>query len=137
MSFNNDHAKPSHEVVFSRQRSENHCLLIIINVPVKCVSFFKYLGLILDSKFDFNEHMSTLFSKINKMIALLQKIQYFLRNNSILTIYKTFVRPHLDYGDIAYDKMFNKSFHKKLESIQYIAALAMTGAIRRTNTEKL
>ena len=50
---------------------------------------------------------------------------------------KTFVRPHLDYIDVAYDKVFNESFHKKLESVQYNFALAMTGAIRGTKTEML
>ena len=33
--------------------------------------------------------------------------------------------------------MFNQSFHKKLESVQYNTALAMAGAIWGTNTEKL
>ena len=42
----------------------------------------------------------------------------------------TFIRPHLDYGDIIYDQAYNLSFHQKLESIQYNAALAITGTIR-------
>ena len=33
--------------------------------------------------------------------------------------------------------MFNESFHKKLESVQYNAVLAMTGIIWETNTETL
>ena len=33
--------------------------------------------------------------------------------------------------------MFNQLFHKKLESVQYNAAFAPTGAVRGTNTEKL
>ena len=33
--------------------------------------------------------------------------------------------------------MFNQSFYKKLESVQYNAVLAMTGTIRGTNTERL
>ena len=49
---------------------------------------------------------------------------------TLLQIYKSFVRPHLDYGDIIYDKAFIGYFQKKLESIQYNAALAITGAIR-------
>ena len=49
-----------------------------------------------------------------------------------------FIRPHLDYCDvIIYDKIFNVSWHKKLESTQYNIALAKTGAIRGTNTEKV
>ena len=54
-----------------------------------------------------------------------------------LTIYKSFLRSHLDYGDITYDQEYNVSFHQKLESIQYNSAPAITGAIRGTSTEKL
>ena len=53
----------------------------------------------------------------------------------MLTIYKCFVRTHLDYGDIIYDQAFNNSFHQKIESLQYNAALAITGAIRGTSRE--
>ena len=51
---------------------------------------------------------------------------------ALLTIYKSFIRPHLDYSDIIYDQAYNLSFHQKLESIQYNTALALTGAIRGT-----
>ena len=54
----------------------------------------------------------------------------------LLTIYKSFIRPHLDYGVIIYDQAYNVSFHPKLESIQYNSAPAITGAIRGTSTEK-
>ena len=36
-----------------------------------------------------------------------------------------------------YDQSYNDSFHAKLESYQYKAALAMTGAIKGSSTEKL
>ena len=52
-------------------------------------------------------------------------------------MYKTFVRPHLDCGDIVYNKVFNETFHRKHESVQYNASLAMTSAIRGTNTERI
>ena len=56
---------------------------------------------------------------------------------ALLTIYKSFIRPHLDYSDIIYDQAYNLSFHQKLESIQYNTALALTGAIRGSSREKL
>ena len=71
------------------------------------------------------------------MTAALRKLQTVLPRHSLLTIYKAFIRPHLDYCDVIYDKVFNESWHKKFESAQYNAALAITGAIRGTNTEKL
>ena len=38
-----------------------------------------------------------------KGIGLLRKLQSILPRTSLLTIYKLFIRPHLDYGDIVYD----------------------------------
>ena len=48
-----------------------------------------------------------------------------------------FIWPQLDNRDIVYDRAFNESFHKNLESIQYNAAIAITGAIRGTSSKKL
>ena len=53
------------------------------------------------------------------------------------SFYQTFVRPHLDYGDIFYDQAYNPSFHQKLEKIQYNACIAITGAIRGISKEKI
>ena len=53
-----------------------------------------------------------------------------------MTIYKSFISPHLDYGDAIYDQASNKSFHQSLESLRYSAAIAITGVIRGTLSEK-
>ena len=46
--------------------------------------------------------------------------------------------PLIDYGDIIYyDQPQNESFCEKLESVQYKAALAITGAIQGTSREKI
>ena len=73
-------------------------------------------------------------SKINTTIGFLHKLQNLIPRSSLLTIYKAFVRPHLDH-DIIYDEAYNASFHQKLEKFQYNACLAMTGAIRGTSKE--
>ena len=91
----------------------------------------------LDTKLDFQEHLKSIFSKVNKTIGLLRKLHHILPRSPLLTIYKSFIRPHLDYGDIIYDQAFNASFHQKLDSTQYNAAFATTGAIRGTSKEKL
>ena len=55
---------------------------------------------------------------------------------SLIAIVKSFVKPHLDYGDIIYDQAYNTSFHQNIESIQCNAALRITGAVRGTFREK-
>ena len=55
----------------------------------------------------------------------------------MLTICKFFLRAHLDYGGIIYDRAFNESFPNKLKFVRYNAALAITGAIRGFSRENL
>ena len=55
----------------------------------------------------------------------------------MITIYRPFLRPYLDNGDILYDQAYDASFHQKLEKIQCNACLTITGAIRGTSKEKI
>ena len=93
--------------------------------------------MILDTRLDFNLHLKNVQNKVNKTIGLLHKLQNTLPRTSLITILKSFIRPHLDYGDITYDQAYNTSFHQNFESIKYNAVLAITGAVRGTSREKL
>ena len=75
-------------------------------------------------------------NKINKTIGLLCKLQNILPRELLLTTYKSFVRLHLDYGDVIYDQHYSNSFHQKLQPIKYNATLAITGARRGSYREK-
>ena len=63
----------------------------------------------------------------------MKKFSLTLSKNSLLTIYKTFVWPILDYTDIINDKNLTESFKDKLEMVQYNAALVFTGATKDTS----
>ena len=54
-----------------------------------------------------------------------------------MRIYKSFIKPHLDYGDIIYDKSNNESLKNKIKNIQYSACIAVTGAIQEASRERL
>ena len=92
--------------------------------------------MILDTKLNFQEHIKNTLTKVNKTIGLLLKLQNILPRGSLLTIFKSLVRPHLDYGDVIYDQSYNNTLHQKMESIQDNAVLARTGAIRGSSREK-
>ena len=138
MNFDPDPAKQAHEIIFSNKAKEiYHPPLVFNNTSVSQSSSQKHLGVILDSKLIFDEHLKMVSLKISKSLGLLRKIHNLLPRSALITIYKAFVRPHLDYDYILYDQAYNMSFHHKLESIQYNACLAITGAIRGTSKEKL
>ena len=95
----------------------------------------KHIEMFLNTELDFQEHLKSIFSKINKAIGLLRMLHHILTRLSLLTIYKSFIRPFHDYGDI-YDQTYNAKFHRKLESTQYHVALTITGAVRGASKEK-
>ena len=125
-------------MIFSRTINKtDHPPLYFNENLVKSSSTHKHLGMILDTKLDFSLHLKYVQNKANKTIGFLRKLQDTLPRTLLITIFKSFIRPHLDYGDIIYDRAYNTSFHQNIESIQYNAALAITGAVRGTSREKL
>ena len=96
-----------------------------------------HLGLFFDPKLSFDEHIQCILIKTCKIVGLIRKLKLIIPRAALLTIYKSFLRPHLDYMEVIYDRAFNESFRNKLESVQYNAALAITGAIRGSSREKL
>ena len=114
-----------------------HLLIKFNNLPVQNASSQGHLGLILDEKLNFEYHLKEKCVKFNKGIGIIKNLQNRLPRQALSTIYKSFVRPHLDYGDIIYDQPNNESFCQKFESHQYNAALFITGAIRGTSQTKI
>ena len=97
----------------------------------------KHLGLLLDKRLAFDHYVEEIILRANKSIGLITKLHRYLSRNSLLTIHKVFIRPHLDYGDVVYDYPGNASFAQKLESVQYKASLAIAGCFRCPSRDKL
>ena len=105
MLFNPAPSKPVQEVLFSRKtKVQNHPIISLSNIQVERASYQKHLGLILDEKLNFKQHIDSAISKINKGIAVIKKLTCSLPLKSLITIYKAFLRPLIDYGDIIYDQ---------------------------------
>ena len=94
-------------------------------------------GLILDSKLDFNEYIDNKINKCNKIIGITKRLSLHRSRKHLLTICKSFVRSKGDSAEIIYDKPFNESFKKKIEIIQYKAALVITGVLKGKFRERI
>ena len=137
MSFNPDPSKQAVEVYFSCRNTPANAPVISFNDNnVATSEHQKHLGLILDSKLSFDHHLAEKIRKANQGIGLINRLRRYVPRRSLLTIYKSFIRPHL-YGDIIYDCPENATFVQRLESIQYNACLAITGCFRGTSQEKI
>ena len=96
----------------------------------------EHLSIVLNSKLRFSIHVELETRKCNKIIVLI-RLSVCLSRKALLTIYKSFVRPHLYYGDIFYDKPGNLNFESKTENVESKACFAITGAIQGTSREQL
>ena len=138
MAFDPDLSKQAKEIVFScKTHKISHPKVNFNNSTVIQSTYQKHLGLYLDEKLNFSHHVKEKISKAYKYTGVIKKLKNNLPRKSLLTIYKSFIRPHLDYGDVVYDQPHNETFCSKLESVQYNAALAITGAIRGISQTKL
>ena len=101
MSFNPDPSKQAQEVIFSRKtKKEYHPPLAFNSNNVLETNSQKHLGVVLDKCLSFEDHLKMILNKVNKTIRLLCKLLNILPRSALLTIYKSFIRAHLDYGDI-------------------------------------
>ena len=97
MSFNPDISKQAHEVIFSRKRSiTSHPPITFKNIPVAQTNSQKHWRMQIDKKLNFKEHLNKVESKTNKTIGIIRKLQNVVQRSALLTIYKSFIRPHLD-----------------------------------------
>lgn len=65
--------------------------------------------MMLDTRLDYENHIKSVLSKVKEKVGLLHKFQTILPRNSLIAIYKSFIRPRIDYGDIIYDRVLPKS----------------------------
>ena len=70
-------------------------------------------------------------------VGVIRKLSKILPRHSLITIYKSLVKPHLDYGDVLYGQLNNESLCQKIENAQYNVPLTITGAIKCTSQMKL
>ena len=141
MQFNPDKNKQAVQVIFSQEKETvAHPPVFFSGCEIVVKAEHKHLGMILASKLSFQSHVREAIIKARKGIRIICFLSKYVSRDVLDQVYKLYVRPHLDYGDIIYhrhDPEFKLKFTKRLESTQYSAALAVSGGWRGTNTDKL
>ncbi len=103
MSFNPDPQKQAVELIFSNKKNVvNHPAVIFNNTPVMQVTEHKHLGITLDSKLSFSAHLNLVISKTRKGIGMSRFLSSYLPRATLNELYKLYIRPHLEYGDVIY-----------------------------------
>lgn len=113
-------------------RSEINVNIKVENSVIEVVDSYKYLGVILDNKFDFKENIKYVCKKMSKKVGLLGRLRNKLPFNSAVLIYKTIISPHVDYcASMLF--MCNKTEMDKLQKVQNRCLRVILRCNRRTS----
>ena len=91
--------KKNHYILFYRTRIKNKTnkQVYINGNNISNTNSTKFLGVIIDSKLNWCEHIQYIKNKISKSNGILYKIRHFLDKNTLRNMYFTFVYPYLIY----------------------------------------
>jgi hypothetical protein len=96
----------------SPQRKYSFC-----NTELEQVESVAYLGITLNNKMKFSEHVSNTASKASKLLGMARRNFWNCPKHVRETVYKTMVRPKLEYACEAWDPHYKKEI-KTLEKVQ-------------------
>ena len=118
---------------FGNKKSFKNAKLFIGTSPLKKVPVYKYLGVHLDSKLNYECFMKNQMRTVAFRTYQLTKLKRFLSSECLLRIYKAYILPILDYGDILYHTA-NVKYPNKLQRSQNKALKICLKQNMRTHT---
>ena len=77
----------------------------------------KDLGVIFDSKLTFDKHINSAINKGNRILGLIRRSFTGIGNKVLVQLYKSLVRPHLEYGNQIWNP-FLKRQSRAIERVQ-------------------
>jgi hypothetical protein len=115
----NEHSRQKHSKWTGRQSSIDNgsTSLIIDGEQIARVTTMKYLGIEMDKKLDYKQHVDTTIKKMAKKVGFLGRIQQKLTKTANITIYYSISSPHLYYcSSILF--LTNKEYLNRMQIIQ-------------------
>ena len=84
---------------------------------LKSVEIEKDLGVYVQENLKFEKHISLTINRANKLVGLIKRTFSYLDQETLLTLYKTIIRPIIDYGNIIWFPVLKKDI-RAVENVQ-------------------
>ena len=93
-------------MLFSNRNPTYIPRIMFNNLELDRKPFAKFLGVIIDEKLKFDQHITTVCNKISKAIGIIFKLVNYLDKQSLISIYYSLVHPHLSYCNIVWGNTY-------------------------------
>ena len=84
---------------------------------IKINDAVKYLGITIDNRLYFNEHINALATKISRSLEVLRKLRHILSISALRSFYYSMIHPHLLYEITVWGNTFDKQL-KSIATLQ-------------------
>lgn len=138
----NVNPKKTQIVPFTRKRALGGLRPPILGgVKIPFVTEAKYLGVLFDHRMTWNTHISKTITKATISLGRCRRLcgkNWGLNPKMTLWLYTAVVRPMIAYGAVVWwTKMLQTGSQRRMESVQRLACLSVTGAMSTTPTAAL
>ena len=124
-------------MIFSGRKNQNHSVkLRIEGNQLTCVNKSKFLGVVIDNKLSWKDHVSHVKNKVSKGIGIIAKAKPLLCKKSLLSLYYSFVYPHLSYCNHIWGKATSNCLNELIVK-QKMAVRIISGVAPRSSTAPL
>ena len=129
--------KKPHYMLFSKHRSKHMDSKIIIDGhKIDHVVKTKFLGVVIDNKLNWKEHVSLISGKISRSIGMIIKAKHSLNKDALMTLYNSFIYPYLSYCNQVWGCTYSTTL-KKLFTLQKLSLRIMFNMKKRESLEKV
>ena len=123
--------------MISRKRFKpNHPGLFMSSIEIPFVTSHTHLGFILSNDGSWDIHVGKSIEKAWKRIGIMRHLKTRLDRLSLQTIYFSFIRPVLEYGDVVWDN-FSQGLKDQLDKVQNEAARIVSGCTKLVDIRDL
>ena len=88
------------------------------------VPYTKFLGVLIDERLSWQEHINLVNNKVRKSIGIIRKISGFISQNALRILYYSLIYPHLSYCNLIWASTYSTNLQKLLISQKKIARIA-------------
>merc|ERR1712237_166674 len=100
--------KKTHFMLFKRRKKKSiiNTDLVVAGITIASVNKTKFLGVIIDQFLTFEAHIQYIKGKVAKGLGILYRCKKFFNNNTLLTLYYSFIYPYFNYCNCIWGNIY-------------------------------
>jgi hypothetical protein len=120
----------------SKKKIDDNLYIKIDNKLIDRVAHTKFLGVYIDDKLNWKQHINFISGKVSRCIGMLIKSRKVLNKDSLLTLYFSFIYPLLIYCNHVWGSTYASTLYR-LEILQKKVIRIIAGAKPRSSSEPI